>query len=76
MFAIEFKTKIKNGVIELPKRFRDSITDTVKVIILKEVPPPHETGIIIKPDIIEKLLASPLEIQGFHAMKRNEIYAR
>lgn len=76
MFAVEFRAKIKDGVIELPKRFKDSITDTVKVIILKEEPSAHETGKKSGPDMIKRLLASPLEIKGFHPLKRDDIYAR
>ena len=76
MFAIEFRTKIKNGIIELPRRFKNSITDTVKVIILKEESPSLETGEKTYPDMIERLLESPLEIKGFHPLRRDEIYAR
>lgn len=76
MYAVEFRAKIKNGIIELPKKFKDSITDTVKVIILKEEATSHEAGKKTGPDMIERLLASPLEIKGFHPLKRDEIYAR
>jgi hypothetical protein len=74
MYAVEFKTKIKDGMIELPKRLKGSITDTVKVIILKEEPSARQidTG----PDMVDKLLRSPLEIQGFHPLKRDEVHAR
>lgn len=34
----------------------------------------HETGKNAEPDMIERLLASPLEIKGFHPLKRDEIY--
>ncbi|ABQ24808.1 hypothetical protein [Geotalea uraniireducens] len=76
MYAVEFRAKVKNGIIELPKKFKDSITDTVKVIILKEDATAHEAGKKAGPDMIERLLASPLEIKGFHPLKRDEIYAR
>jgi len=75
MFAVEFRTKIKNGIIELPKRFKDSITDTVKVIIMKEESPSKKTGAKPEIDMIERLLSAPIEITGFHPMKRDEIYA-
>lgn len=76
MYAVEFRAKVKNGVIELPKKFRDSITDNVKVIILKDEETSQETGLKSGPDMIETLLAAPLEIEGFHPLKRDEIYAR
>ena len=74
MYAVEFKTKIKNGMIELPKRLKGTFTDTVKVIILKE--DSSTLQINTGPDIIDRLLASPLEIKGFQPLKRDEIYAR
>lgn len=76
MYAVEFKTRIKDGIIELPKRFRGTISDTVKVILLKEgnattaAKPPRS------PDMVEKLLATPLEIREFRPLSRDEIYAR
>jgi hypothetical protein len=76
MYAVEFRAKVKNGIIELPKKFKDSFTDSVKVIILKEEGAAHEAGKKAGPDMIERLLASPLEIKGFHPLKRDEIYAR
>ena len=76
MYAVEFRAKIKNGTIELPKRFKDSITDTVKVIILKEEATSQEAGKKAGPDMIERLLASPLEVKGFHPLRRDEVYAR
>ena len=76
MYAVEFRAKIKDGIIELPKRFKESITDTVKVIILKEESPARGDGEKSEPDMIERLLASPLKIKGFHPLKRDEIYAR
>ena len=76
MYAVEFRTKIKDGVIELPKRFKGSITDTVKVIILKEESSVHSDREKSGPDMIERLLASPLKVKGFCPLKRDEIYAR
>ena len=76
MYAVEFRTKIKDGIIELPKRFKESFTDTVKVIILKEESSTHSDREKSGPDMIVRLLASPLEIKGFHPLKRDEIYTR
>lgn len=70
MYAIEFKTRIKNGVIEIPEKFRRNLNDNVKVILLTEYI--SDTS----PDIIEELLESPLKITGFKPYKREEIYDR
>lgn len=77
MYAVEFRTKIKNGMIELPRKLKGSITDAVKVIILKEEPAAQEINAGPgMPDMIDKLLSSPLEIQGFKPLKRDESHAR
>ena len=75
MYAVQFTAKIKDGIIELPKKFRDKVTDSVKVIILKE----ESTAISEKVsgrDIIDKLLTRPLHVKGFRPLKRDEIYER
>ena len=35
MYAIEFKTKIKNGIIKIPNEYIDKLKENVKVIVLK-----------------------------------------
>lgn len=75
MYAVEFTAKIKDGIIELPKKFRDQVTDSVKVIILKEelaATSEKATG----RDIIDKLLSKPLHVKGFRPLKRDDIYER
>ncbi len=37
MKAIEFTTKAKNGVIEIPKEYQEELQDQFRVIILQEV---------------------------------------
>jgi hypothetical protein len=76
MYAVEFKAKIKDGIIELPKRLRGTISDTVKVILLKEGTATTSAKSSRAPDMVGKLLAAPLEIREFHPMNRDEIYAR
>jgi hypothetical protein len=36
MYAIEFETKIENGVIPIPFQYKDLISDNVKVIVLSK----------------------------------------
>jgi hypothetical protein len=70
MYSFEFKTKIKNGMIEIPEKFRDKLNDNVKVILLTE-------NVMDKSsDIIDKLLESPPKIADFILNKREEIYDR
>ncbi len=74
MHAVEFRAKIKDGMIELPRSLKGRVTGSVKVIILQEdsTPLPTISGL----DVIDRLLASPLQIHGFHPLNRDEIHAR
>ena len=70
MQAIEFRTKIRNGIIEIPKKYRRKIKATVKVILLEEDITDTAS------DMIESLLESPLKLKSFTPFKREEIYDR
>lgn len=69
MYAIEFRAKIKNGVIEIPPRHRDQLKDEVRVIILSEEREPQG-------NMIERLFNSPLRLRDFKPLSREEIYGR
>lgn len=69
MYTIEFKTKIKNGTIEIPEKFGEKLTDNVKVTLLAE------TAADIQSDAMEELLKYPLIIENFKPYKREEIYS-
>ena len=70
MQAIEFRTKIKNGMIVIPEKYRKKLKENVKVIVLSEE---NDTG---TSDIIDSLMDSPLKIKDFQPMNRDEIYDR
>ncbi len=36
MYAVEFRTTIKDGIIEIPERYRKKIKSNVRVILLAE----------------------------------------
>jgi hypothetical protein len=69
MYAVEFQAKVKNGFIEIPPQYRDSLKQTVRVIVLAEAS--EKT-----PNLIDQLLEHPLRIQGFKPLTRDELYAR
>jgi len=46
MQAVEFETKVENGVIPIPYQYRDTFSDDVRVIVLTDEKPSQET---IKP---------------------------
>jgi DNA-binding transcriptional regulator/RsmH inhibitor MraZ len=70
MYAVEFKTKIKDGIIIIPEKYRKGLKENVKVIVLTEEKENEAS------DIIEKLLDFPLKISDFKPMNREEIYDR
>ncbi len=69
MEAIEFKTKIKNGTIQIPKKYKQKIGNTVKVIIIAEQKEKQA-------DIIDELLKKPIKLKDFSPYLREEIYVR
>ncbi|RME48935.1 MAG: hypothetical protein D6796_05615 [Caldilineae bacterium] len=69
MRAIEFRTRVKDGMIEIPSQYRDTLEDVVRVIILADEKEPVE-------NLIDRLLASPLKLKNFKPLSRAEIYER
>ena len=69
MEAIEFKSKIKNGIIQIPEKYKQKIGNSVKVILITE-------NKAKKTDIIDKLLANPIKSKDFSPFLRKEIYER
>jgi len=69
MYAIEFQTHVKNGVIQIPSLYQERFKEMVRVIVLIDAPSTTET-------FIDQLLAQPLQIPDFQPLRRDEIYAR
>lgn len=69
MEIIEFKSKIKNGIIRIPEKYKQKIGNTAKIIVITEKKTEH-------PDIIDNLLANPIRLKGFSPFLREEIYDR
>lgn len=67
MYAIEFQTKVKDGSIPIPEEYRNKFTGNVRVILLAE-----ESADTF--DMIEHLMANPLNVEGFKPFTREEIY--
>ncbi|MGH7494808.1 MAG: hypothetical protein ACREOO_20745 [bacterium] len=70
MNVIAFQTKIKNGAIEVPAQYRKQLGTHVKVIVFPV------RGKKNRNDLIEQLLESPVEVEGFAPFKREEMYER
>lgn len=69
MQAFEFKAKIKDGTIQIPKKYAKQIGETVKVIVLADHKPDYV-------DMVDELLNHPMKIDNFSPLKRDEIYER
>jgi hypothetical protein len=69
MHAVEFKAKIKNGMIEIPSQYKDKLKEIVRVIILTD-------DSEATTNLIDQLLASPLKVKNFKPLSRAEVYER
>lgn len=76
MHAIKFKTKIKNGYIQIPEKFKNCLDHTVKVIIIEEDNISTSGKYFGNVNIIDELLKSPLHLKNFVPLTREEIYER
>jgi hypothetical protein len=61
MKAIEFITKAKNGVIEIPKEYQKELQDQFRVIILHEAPALEKKALRKK----RTLSAAKIKTKGF-----------
>jgi hypothetical protein len=70
MQTIEFRTKIKNGIIHIPAKFKGKVANDVQVILFAQSEKNNQL------DIIDELMANPLKVAGFKPMTRDEANAR
>jgi len=70
METVQFKAKIKNGVIEVPKKYQGKFKDGVRVILVAETPKTKAVH------YLDELMAHPLKVRGFQPLTREETHAR
>ena len=70
MQTIEFRTKIKNGIIQIPAKFKGKVAEDVQVILISRSERKSQI------DIIDELMAKPLKVKNFKPMTREEAHAR
>lgn len=74
MSTIEFQTKIKNGMIEIPEAYRQELLDfemvevTVKRVVKKKR--------ISQTGIIARLIKNPILVENFKPLTREEAHDR
>ena len=70
MYAVEFQTTVKNGLIEIPTEYQQNFKRNVRVILLTEEMAQTTQS------FIDQLFAQPLSVKHFQPLSREEIYAR
>lgn len=73
MYAVEFQTRLQNGMISVPPQYQTHLPAQVRVIILAEPLTPRSED---HDDIIARLLKAPRPVHNFKPMTREEIYER
>ncbi|RAQ43850.1 hypothetical protein [Spirulina subsalsa] len=68
--SFEFKAKIKQGMIEIPPEYQQSIQEgrDVRVIVFSEAKP--------QPRLMDQLAENPIPVQGWVKPTRDEIHDR
>jgi hypothetical protein len=68
--TIEFKAKIKQGVIEIPKEYQQQLSEgnEVQVIVTKQPKRIPQTG------TIAQLTENPIAVKGIRKLTRDEIH--
>ena len=70
MVTVQFKSKIKNGVIEVPRKYQGKLRSNVHVILKAE------TSRVKSKNYLDKLIAHPIKVKKFIPITREQIYAR
>ncbi len=68
--SVEFKAKIKQGIIEIPEEYKQALKEEneVTVIVLKQPKRISQTG------IIAELTQNPISVLGIRQLTRDEIH--
>jgi len=70
MVTVQFKTKIKNGVIQIPKKYQGKLRANVRVILKVENKKSKSKN------YLDKLIAHPVKVKNFKPVAREQIYVR
>ena len=72
MEAIEFEATPKDGTIQIPERYyKSQFSVRVRMIVMQEEQPKRE-----EPDIIDRLMNSPIKQAHFRPLSREETHRR
>lgn len=70
MVTVQFEAKVKNGVIQIPKRYLGKFDDHVRVILKVEARKNAAKN------YLDDLMANPVKVKNFSRLTRDQIYVR
>ena len=70
MDIIQFETTVNSDVIEIPEKYQGKIKNRVRVIVVPESKKSRRRN------LIDRLLAHPIQASEFRPLNREDIYAR
>ena len=69
MHILKFEASVRNGLIQIPDKYREQIPERVKIILFPKERRAQE-------DYVTWLLDHPLQAPGFRPLSREEIHER
>jgi len=70
MATVQFQARIKNGVIQVPKRYQGKFNNTVRVILKAEVKK------VPTKNYLDQLMANPVKVKHFQRLTREQAFSR
>lgn len=71
MTTVQFQATIKNGVIEIPRKYRGKFKDGSARVILKS-----KGAKTLSVNYLDQLMANPVKVKNFRRLTREQIYVR
>jgi len=70
MVTVQFQAKLKNGVIQIPRKYQGRFGEHVRVILKAEIKKGSSHN------YLDSLMAKPVKVKNFKSLTRDQIYAR
>jgi hypothetical protein len=70
MVTVQFQAKVKDGAIQIPRKYQGRFSEHVRVILKAEVKKGSAHN------YLDSLMANPVKAKNFKILTRDQIYAR
>lgn len=70
MVTVQFQTKVRNGVIHIPRKYQGKFNDSVLVILRVE------SQKAAAGNYLDALMANPVKVKNFKRLTREQVYVR